>query len=374
MKVMVRFSCGVLALVAGLSLTHCSTMEEAGTEPPDGVVPIPKPIPPSGKGYVVKRVFYGTNRRRTFEPDENANSFYGSQRGGLQMGFCYASIPGTHTTGEVEAPLLNIEFLEDPKQHVVLMEVHQTSRRGFARELQQDAGAKKRAFVFIHGYNVAFKDAARRTAQLAHDLEFDGAAVFFSWPSRGDVTKYSEDLTDNQWSKQDLRTFLQRLAAPGGVEEITILAHSMGNLLTTQVLAEIHEKLGSKLKAIVLAAPDIDAETFKRDIAPEFAEMEAPVTVYASRRDKALMVSEGVWGYERAGQNAALLAGLPGIEAIDSGAAATNYLHHAYFGDSTRLLRDLRLVIAGVPPADGRRGYLRERANGKGQRYWSLGQ
>ncbi|WP_429550866.1 alpha/beta hydrolase [Paraburkholderia sp. MM5477-R1] len=39
--------------------------------------------------------------------------------------------------------------------------------------------------LFIRGFKVGFVDAARRTAQMAYDLGFDGAPVFFSWPSQG---------------------------------------------------------------------------------------------------------------------------------------------------------------------------------------------
>ena len=44
--------------------------------------------------------------------------------------------------------------------------------------------------VFIHGFNVPFEDAIYRTAQLAHDLDFDGAPILYSWPSRGTMLGY----------------------------------------------------------------------------------------------------------------------------------------------------------------------------------------
>jgi esterase/lipase superfamily enzyme len=44
----------------------------------------------------------------------------------------------------------------------------------------------KQAFVFVHGFNVSFENALRRTAQIAYDLNFDGAPFLFSWPG-GDV-------------------------------------------------------------------------------------------------------------------------------------------------------------------------------------------
>jgi esterase/lipase superfamily enzyme len=52
---------------------------------------------------------------------------------------------------------------------------------------------KKSAFIFVHGYNVTFEDAARRTAQMSYDLSFDGAPVFYSWPSQGSLGDYLKD-------------------------------------------------------------------------------------------------------------------------------------------------------------------------------------
>ena len=39
-------------------------------------------------------------------------------------------------------------------------------------------------------HGVTFKDAARRTAQMAYDLGFPGAPVFYSWPSAGTSTGF----------------------------------------------------------------------------------------------------------------------------------------------------------------------------------------
>ncbi len=347
--------------------------EEAATEEEE----IAMPGAPQADGFIVKRVLYGTNRKRS--GNLKPNEFFGADRGGLQTGFCFVSIPDRHRSGELEAPsLLRMEFVEDPRKHVVLMQVEPTSKRGFAQLLREETGSKKKAFVFIHGYNVRFKDAARRTAQLAHDLEFQGAPIFFSWPSRGDLSFYFEDRNDNEWSRPHLRKFLKTVISDSGAEEVYIIAHSMGNLLTSTVIADVYRDLGSndrtKLKAVILAAPDIDADTFKTDIAPELAETGVPITVYTSKRDKALLASEKVWKYERVGQNASTLAGLPGIEAIDSSAAATDYLHHGYFGDHTQLLRDLNQVFNGVEPGVGSRSYLQKRTVGTGKRYWLLTQ
>jgi esterase/lipase superfamily enzyme len=52
-----------------------------------------------------------------------------------------------------------------------------------------DRGAKKLLF-FVHGFNVSFVEAVVRGAQLAHDLEFDGDLLVYSWASMGAVLSY----------------------------------------------------------------------------------------------------------------------------------------------------------------------------------------
>jgi len=66
--------------------------------------------------------------------------------------------------------------------------------------------------VFIHGYNSSFADAARRAAQLSYDLNFAGAPVLFSWPSRAEVIGYTVDEQNAEWSVSDMKTVLASLA------------------------------------------------------------------------------------------------------------------------------------------------------------------
>ena len=65
-----------------------------------------------------------------------------------------------------------------------------SSTRSFGRDHAREAWLRRpnapcEAFVFVHGYNNSFKAAAFRTAQIAYDLEFEGAAICYSWPSQG---------------------------------------------------------------------------------------------------------------------------------------------------------------------------------------------
>ena len=135
------------------------------------------------------------------------------------------------------------------------------------------------------------------------------------------------------------------------------------------LLAE-RPNLRERLKEVILAAPDIDADVFKRDIAPALTSTGRSVTLYASSADVALAASKQVHGYARAGDSGAGLVIVPGIETIDATEVNTGLLGHSYFAESDIVLTDiLRLIDQGVR-ANMRMG-LRP-VDARAGRYWQL--
>ena len=105
--------------------------------------------------------------------------------------------------------------------------------------------------------------------------------------------------------------------------------------------------------------PDIDADTFVRDIAPAILPASARVTLYASSNDKALAFSKTVHGYPRAGESGDGLVLINGIDTIDVSAVDTNFVGHFYYGDNRSVLSDLFNLIQGQEA--GKRFGLRPR-------------
>ncbi len=70
------------------------------------------------------------------------------------------------------------------QKNVVLQRIEIEDERQFFSHLKTkvDQGSSNAAFVFIHGYNVQFDDALRRTAQIKKDLDFDGPAILIAGP------------------------------------------------------------------------------------------------------------------------------------------------------------------------------------------------
>jgi len=281
---------------------------------------------------------------------------YGNERGRLERGICKVSIPKGHRIGELEAPsILRLEINEDERKHVVLRSIVPQEEQKFFAELHDcvERSPRKELLLFIHGYNVKFEDAARRTAQMAYDLEFQGAPVFYSWPSQGGLLKYSVDETNVMWTVPHLKQFLLEVSARSGAEQVNLIAHSMGNRALTSALREIESELRENAQLfnqVVLAAPDIDAEVFRRDIAPAIARTARHVTLYASSNDQALIASKQVHGYPRAGESGAHVVVVPEIETVDVSAIDTSLLGHSYYGNNDSILADMyHLIHRGLP-------------------------
>ncbi|MEO8498137.1 MAG: alpha/beta hydrolase, partial [Planctomycetota bacterium] len=172
--------------------------------------------------------------------DKSGPRYGGKYSEQVEMGICQVTIPDTHRAGELEAPPLRLEFAEDLQKHIVLRSVQRLQPDAFFAGLQKELHGKgNNILVFIHGYNVSFEDAARRTAQMSADLKFAGAPVFYSWPSQAEVLKYRMDEKNVELSVDQLKSFLLAVAERSGADTINLVAHSMGNRVLTDALKEM---------------------------------------------------------------------------------------------------------------------------------------
>lgn len=300
---------------------------------------------------------------------------YGDGRGTLDFGSCDVSIPKQHVAGELESPsMLRLEFREDPLKHVVLLKVEPEPADEFYANLRDRVAKSKEnsALVFIHGYNVTFEDAARRTAQIAYDLKFGGVPIFYSWPSQGKLLDYAVDETNAVWTVAHLRQFLADVARQSGAKQIHLIAHSMGNRALTGALRDLASQRTDaappQFDQVLLTAPDIDADVFKNDIAPAITKTAERVTLYASSNDAALLLSKKLHGYPRAGEAGRDIVIVPGMDTVDVTAVDTSLLGHSYYGDSGSVLSDFVEVLQDAKPADERK-WLRPEYLGA-SKYW----
>jgi len=309
------------------------------------------------KGTTTVRIYYATDRARTGDTDPD--NFYGGERGELELGTATVSIPPHHVPGNIERPSIwTLEFSEDPARHVVLRAVTPGEREAVFAEMRSQLAetGSESAFVFVHGFNVPFNEAAQRTAQMAYDMDFDGLPILYSWPSRASVLSYIADTAVVNLSGRRLLTFLEDVVARSGAKRIHLIAHSMGNRALTDALelfALRHEDEPPAFDQVVFAAPDLDAGLFAA-MAQTIRGAAQRLTLYASDKDWALAVSRKLHGdAARAGQGGRRILQAAAVDSIDMTSVGEDMLMHSYYANNPSALSDiLSLFWRDAPPED----------------------
>ncbi len=307
----------------------------------------------------VERVFYATDRKRGPSPPL---SFGGEPGAGLSYGRSDVTIPRAHEMGEVEGPSIwRLEFRVDPTKHIVMGPLVDANERLFLSEVRDlvKKSMKHECLIFVHGFNVPFDDAIRRTAQIKYDIGFDGVPILFSWPSQGSLapSNYRKDERNAALSADSLHRFLLLLGSNVPGVTIHIITHSMGSRVVAgaleQISADAHAAGRKPIGEVAFLAPDIDAERFRRAVA-KLTGAAARLTLYASDKDEALLLSQKNAGYKRAGQAGSDLVIVPGIDTIDATQVetATLGLRHLYYADNSTILSDLFQLLRGFSPTD----------------------
>ncbi len=299
-------------------------------------------------GYDVVEVFYATHRQATGAPDPI--NYFGGDRGPLAYGKAYVSVPRDRPAGSLPKPSFwRAEFRPDPNRHIILTNVKPVgSRDAFFDEVHERvAGSgRKEVFVFIHGFNNSFQAGAERAAQLAADLSLDGAPILYSWPSRGSVLAYKTDEEEAEIDSQiaDLAAFLDDVAKRTGAARVHLIAHSMGNRFLIKALnrlAELPEPERPSFDEVVLAAPDVGVDDFDRRW-PQIRAMGKRFTLYASKRDRALLISGEIHKMQRIGDARKVVVS-DGLQTVETTAASSGLLGHTDFAGTA--LDDFRGLI-----------------------------
>ena len=215
---------------------------------------------------------------------------------------------------------------------------------------------QKQVFVFVPGFNVSFENALRRTAQIAYDVDFDGAAVLFSWPSGSGLTSYLYSSDRTRTAADQLLAFLEKVVAQTGATKIHLIAHSMGSVVLLDMLQMIKVKRdashtsGAAFAEIILHSPDVAKERFSQVMAA-VSNLRSGATLYAASNDRAIGLSRWIWG-ERVDPTV-----FPGVETIDTTAAGSSFLglNHDLYVTNPVIFNDMRYMLKqGKHPPDQR--------------------
>jgi pimeloyl-ACP methyl ester carboxylesterase len=243
------------------------------------------------------------------------------------------------------------------------------------RALQAETDRRQgRVLLYVHGYRENFNTTSKDAAQIARMTGFDGPIIEYSWPSQGKILSYVVDETNMYHDVRNFRDFLKSLAEQQWVKEIVLVSHSLGARLVVPAVAYVDRTStradSSNISNIILASPDIDRETFERDIEEEVLSARRVavgrrITAYVSRADRALAASRAIHGYPRLGSpycfnpfEAAELkarglpercypAARPGFTVIDTTDVSRGSTGHSNFLRSAAACRDFIDVVAG---------------------------
>ena len=237
-----------------------------------------------------------TNRRF----DVTSRSYSDLRSHKMQLERFTLSVPPNHK-------LTRIEWSKgdpDPAKKFVVTEreIRPTSELGTASVA---AGAvrlkpgKRDVVIFVHGYNYNFQESLFRLAQLVADGGLDDAPVLFAWPSAASVTGYVADRDAITYSRDDLVHVLNTLAGQPQVRRITLFGHSMGAMLVVEALRQLRltgqDRTIERLGDVVLAAPDIDIDVFRRQM-EIIGPLDPPLTLLVAPDDRALTISARLTG------------------------------------------------------------------------------
>lgn len=245
-----------------------------------------------------KRITLLTATNRT--KDSDGRGFASGRSASMSFETYTLSIPSRHRPSEIEWP----HGKPDPNRDFVVT-ARATLDRGEFVALAGKPADDGTVGMFVHGYNYSYQEGLFRLAQIAADARATAVPVLFSWPSQAELSGYVADRDAALYSRDDLVSLITDVARRPQVKKLILFGHSMGGFLIMEALRQIklqgHGDVLDKL-AVVLAAPDIDADVFRRQLAV-IGPLKTPLTLFVSKDDKALQLSEFLGGErQRAGR------------------------------------------------------------------------
>lgn len=271
------------------------------------------------------------------------------------------SVPPDHAPGSIERPGLGSQ---DRLKHFVVAGRRPLDETAFRNEVASHIsgriGSNRDVLVFVHGFNTSFDEARFRLAQVVVDGGFNGVPVLFTWPSKGSLFGYGSDRESAMASRDALEHVIETLAAEPDVGKIHVLAHSMGAWLAMEALRETaiagHPDLDGHLGDVLLAAPDIDLDVFRGQMARlgSFAH----VSVFAAGNDRALSLSGLLADKPRLG---ALDPSNPidrqaikdlGVEVVDISRDSVGFIGHGTYAAAPQIIRGIGAELGAPRPED----------------------
>lgn len=239
-------------------------------------------------------VFVATNR-----PLSDGNAVAVGRSDQLSFQQYDISIPANRDKGRIQWP----KSTPDPARDFLTLDAgtYRDSAAFIAavrRELASKPPSERDVVVFVPGYNTTLAEGVYRLAQMDHDLSLEAVPIYFAWPTAEQMLGYVHDRDSALYSRFDLLRFLQ-LIHQAGANQVIVMAHSMGGLLTLEVMrqAELNQpgSVPDLIDGLVMISPDIDADLALQELT-EISALPVPFIVFTNDDDRALRLASRLGG------------------------------------------------------------------------------
>ena len=275
------------------------------------------------------------------------------------------------------------KIVEEPHLVAQREEAAEAFRRVLVRQLELTP--RKEIFMYVHGFNNSFDDAAFAMTELSHFLGRIGVPIVYTWPAgHPRVFGYTYDRESSEFTIYHLRQVLSLIASFPEVEKIHLIAHSRGTDVAVAAVREltiaaraagVDPRKKFKLHNIILAAPDLDLEVATQRILGDKIGLSANrFTVYTSPKDKVIGFASAVFASPRGRLGAFGLDQLSGYtgtavkysnanfsfvtfsDAEGTSTSQANGYGHSYFRNAPTVASDVILTLRDDldPGAPGR--------------------
>jgi esterase/lipase superfamily enzyme len=317
-------------------------------------------------GFAVVRVMFITDRQPIAARDGRHEYFgFDRQAAGVAYGRITARVPAEYYKPGAPLPTgITIDTTAKPDSGVSVIQPRNLTDKQFLDAI--DAYKAKllhrtavRLLLFVHGFDVTFPESVAAAARLAFGLRINALPVVISWPSRGDLFKYFNDEQNIEASIERLRPVVQSLLWNPDVDEVVVIAHSMGCRLVARILSELALMKAPvpKLTRVGFAAADLN-EAEARELWPRIEPLPSKGWLfYTSGNDLALEASSIIHSASPIGYSKTRVFTLAAADTVDASAVAPSLrgYGHSYVTDNPLLRDDLRRWIAQGLSAAGRK-------------------
>jgi esterase/lipase superfamily enzyme len=223
-------------------------------------------------------------------------------------------------------------------------------------------------YIYVHGYKVTFDNPVLVAAEMWHFMGYDGVFIAYSWPATPEATAYVGDVDTAMGMARNLRELVRTLETKTKAERIHIIGYSAGTRLVSRTLEQMallnrdrpegDYRYGSRLENVFLVSSDVDRSVFGAYLADGILDVSRHLIIYASAKDEALRISEGITGHQRLGEALAADAVPPALaQLLKSRADRISYIDvsaapniesgngHGYFRGSPWVSSDLMVKL-----------------------------